>query len=89
MGRAGAATRRNAGDSKGQQETTNIEVSSRFAAIHLGNEIPGLRFHTAESTGRETLLTSLRPPSAGTDIRSALTGYHLQAYVQRFSPLLP
>jgi hypothetical protein len=35
------------------------------------------------------LLTSLWPPSAGTDIGSALTGYHLQAYVQRFSPLLP
>jgi hypothetical protein len=28
-------------------------------------------------------------PSAGTDTRSALTGYHLQAYVQRFSSLLP
>jgi len=27
--------------------------------------------------------------SAGTDTRSALTGYHLQAYVQRFSSLLP
>ena len=27
--------------------------------------------------------------SAGTDIGSGLTGYHLQAYVQRFSSLLP
>jgi hypothetical protein len=27
--------------------------------------------------------------STGTDIGSALTGYHLQAYVQRFSSLLP
>jgi hypothetical protein len=45
--------------------------------------------HTAEATGRETLLTSLRPPSAGKHSRSALTGYYLQAYVQRFSSLLP
>jgi hypothetical protein len=44
-------TRRNLGDSKGQQETTNLEVSSGFAATHLGSEIPGLRFHTAEVTG--------------------------------------
>ena len=50
-GRAGAATRRNLGDSKGQQETTNLEVSSRFAAIHLGGETAGLRFHTAEPAG--------------------------------------
>jgi hypothetical protein len=33
--------------------------------------------HTAEATGRETLLTSLRRPSAGKHSRSALTGYHL------------
>jgi hypothetical protein len=51
-GRAGAATRRNLGDSKGQQETTNVEVSGRFAATHLGSEIPGLGFHTARVTGR-------------------------------------
>jgi hypothetical protein len=49
VGRAGAATRRNLGDSKGQQETTNVEVSSGFAAIDVGSEIPGLRFHTAEA----------------------------------------
>jgi hypothetical protein len=35
------------------------------------------------------LPTSLWPPSASTDIGSALTGYYLQAYVQRFSSLLP
>jgi hypothetical protein len=51
VGRAGAATRRNLGDTKGQQETTNVEVSSGFAAIGLGREIAGLGFHTAEITG--------------------------------------
>jgi hypothetical protein len=45
VGRAGAATRRNVGDNKGQQETTNVEVSSGFAAIDGGSEIPGLGFH--------------------------------------------
>jgi hypothetical protein len=49
VGRAGAATRRNLGDNKGQQETTNVEVSSGFAAIDVGSEIPGLGFHTAEA----------------------------------------
>jgi hypothetical protein len=34
VGRAGAATRRNLGDSSGQQGITNLEVSSGFAAIH-------------------------------------------------------
>jgi hypothetical protein len=32
-GRAGAATRRNLGDSNGQQETTDVEVSSHFTAF--------------------------------------------------------
>jgi hypothetical protein len=70
-GRAGAATRRNLGDSNRQQETTDVEVSSGFAAIHLGSETPGLRFHTAEATGScETHLYSPqgrpcgRPPAA-------------------------
>jgi hypothetical protein len=36
VGRAGAATQRNLGDSKGQQGTTKAEVSSRFEAIYLG-----------------------------------------------------
>jgi hypothetical protein len=49
VGRAGAATRRDLGDSKGQQGTTNPEVSGRFAAIHLVRETPGLGFHTAEA----------------------------------------
>jgi hypothetical protein len=47
---AGAATRRSLGDSKGQQETINVEVSSGFAAIHLGSETPEPRFHTAAAT---------------------------------------
>ena len=62
VGRAGAATRRNLGDSKGQQETTNLEVSSRFAAIHLGSEIPGLRFHTAEATGSKPVTPTTHLP---------------------------
>jgi hypothetical protein len=33
VGRAGAATQRNLGDSQGQQGTTNLEVSGRFAAM--------------------------------------------------------
>ena len=45
VGRAGAATRRNLGDSKGQQGITNLEVSSRFAVMHLGCEIAGVSFH--------------------------------------------
>jgi hypothetical protein len=89
MGRAGAATQRTLGDSSGQQGITNLEVSGHFTALGLGRESAGLGFHTAEATGRGTLLTSLWPPLAGTDIGSALTGYHLQAYVQRFSSLLP
>jgi hypothetical protein len=64
-GRTGAADWRNLGDSQGQQGTMNVEASGRFATIHLGSETPGLRFHTAEATDRETLLTSLRPPSPG------------------------
>jgi hypothetical protein len=51
VGRAGAATRRTLGDNEGQQGTTNVEVSSGFAALDVGSEIPGLRFHTAEPTG--------------------------------------
>jgi hypothetical protein len=50
VGRAGAATQRTLGDSRGQQETTNVKVSSGFAAIDVGSEIPGLGFHTAEPT---------------------------------------
>jgi hypothetical protein len=51
VGRAGAATQRNLGDSKGQQGITNLEVSSRFAVMHLGCEIAGVSFHTAEVVG--------------------------------------
>ena len=50
-GRTGAADHRNLEDSKGQQKTTNVEVSNCLAAIHLGRETPGARFHTAEVTG--------------------------------------
>jgi hypothetical protein len=50
-GRTGAADRRNPGDNNGQQETTNLEVSGRFATMYLGRVCPGLRFHTAEVTG--------------------------------------
>jgi hypothetical protein len=85
-GRTGAATRRNLGDSKGQQETTNLKVSGGFAAVHLGRETAGARFHTAEPTGpRETLLHQLKSgPAAGhrgTGLRlrfvpfGCLTGY--------------
>jgi hypothetical protein len=52
-GRIGAADRRNPGDSEGEQETMNAEVIGRFAAIHLGCERPGVRFHTAEATAQE------------------------------------
>jgi hypothetical protein len=43
----------------GQQETTNVEVSSGFPAIDVGSEIPGLGFHTAEATG-VAILTAVR-----------------------------
>jgi hypothetical protein len=45
---------RNSAEPWGQQRTggtTNVEVSSGFATIHLDSEIPGLGFHTAEATG--------------------------------------
>jgi hypothetical protein len=43
-------------DSNGQQQTTNVEVSSGFPAIDVGSEIPGLRFHTAKGTYSEASL---------------------------------
>jgi 5-methylthioadenosine/S-adenosylhomocysteine deaminase len=49
-GRTGAADQRNLGDSEGQQGTANLEVIGRLAAMHLGLETPGARFHTAEGT---------------------------------------
>jgi hypothetical protein len=66
VGRAGAATRRNLGDSNGQEGTTNVEVSSGFSAIDVGSEIPGLGFHTAEARilvrlGTTTVWTAARP----------------------------
>jgi hypothetical protein len=47
------------GDSKGQQETTNLEVSGRFAAIYLGLETAGVRFHTAEATGSKPVTPTI------------------------------
>ena len=41
VGRAGAATGRNLGDSSGQQGITNLEVSSGFTAVGLGRETAG------------------------------------------------
>ena len=37
-------------DIGGHQETTNVEVSGRSAAIHLERKCPGLRFHTTTAT---------------------------------------
>ena len=51
LGRTGATDQRNLGDSEGQRGTANLEVTGRLAAIHLGRETAGLRFHTAEATG--------------------------------------
>jgi hypothetical protein len=65
-GRIGAADRRNPGDNNGQQETTNLEASGRFAAIDLGRETAGLGFHTAEATGPVRLFsTSFKAGPAG------------------------
>jgi hypothetical protein len=66
-----AATWRILEDNDGQQETTNLEVSSGFTAIQLGRETGGPRFQTAEVTeSGETLLHHHqgrpcgRPPAA-------------------------
>ena len=72
-------------DTRRQQTPRSAARSKHCAWSRSGDAC----VHTAEATGRETLLTSLRPPSAGPDTRSVLTGYRLQAYVRRFSSLLP
>jgi hypothetical protein len=50
VGRAGAATRRNLGDSKGQQGTTKAEVSGRQQGMAWAAKLL-TGFHTAEPTG--------------------------------------
>jgi hypothetical protein len=47
-------------DGGDHQETTNVEVSGRFAAIHLERECPGLRFHTTTAT---SAVAAIRRPS--------------------------
>jgi len=58
VGRTGAADQRNPGDSKGQQETTDVEVSGRFAATGLdGNGLERAFTAMISSGGRGSGLT--------------------------------
>jgi hypothetical protein len=57
----------------GRQRTTTVTHGLPSPLVNSPASHPSrssrgsIRFHTAEATGRETLPTSLRPPSAGTD----------------------
>ena len=38
----------------------NVEVSGRLAAMYLGRETAGVRFHTAEATGSKPVTPTIR-----------------------------